>query len=109
MAMGNPNMSLLANNTLTGENFPKWKSNINIVLVSENNMFVLTEECPPVPPANATRAVKEPYDRWIASKNKAKAYMLASMSDALRIKMEPMETAFEIMESLQYDKSFSEA
>ncbi|KAG6495516.1 hypothetical protein ZIOFF_043341 [Zingiber officinale] len=101
MSMGNPIMSLLANNTLTGENFPKWKSNINIVLVSENNRFVLTEECPPVPPANATRAVRELYDRWIASNNKAKAYMLASMSDALRSKMEPKECAFEIMESLQ--------
>ncbi|KAG6469160.1 hypothetical protein ZIOFF_073858 [Zingiber officinale] len=101
MSMGNPIMSLLANNTLTGENFPKWKSNINIVLVSENNRFVLTEECPPVPPANVTRAVRELYDRWIASNNKAKAYMLASMSDALRSKMEPKECAFEIMESLQ--------
>ncbi|XP_073121767.1 uncharacterized protein [Henckelia pumila] len=101
MAMGNPIMSLLANNTLTGENFPKWKSNINIVPVSENNRFVLTDECPPIPPTNATRAVKEPYDRWIAFNNKAKAYMLASMSDSLRIKMEPMETAFDIMKSLQ--------
>ncbi|XP_073136705.1 uncharacterized protein [Henckelia pumila] len=67
----------------------------------EKFWFVLIEECPPAPPANATRAVKKPYDRWIASNNKAKTYMLASISDALRIKMEPMETAFEIMESLQ--------
>ncbi|KAG6473764.1 hypothetical protein ZIOFF_067681 [Zingiber officinale] len=101
MSMGNPIMSLLANNTLTGENFPKWKSNINIVLVSENNRFVLIEECSPVPPANAARAVRELYDRWIASNNKAKAYMLASISDVLRSKMEPKECAFEIMESLQ--------
>ncbi|KAG6470540.1 hypothetical protein ZIOFF_071613 [Zingiber officinale] len=82
MAMENPIMSLFANNTLTRENFPKWKSNINIMLVSENNRFVLTEECPPVPPANAARAVREPYDYWITSNNKAKAYMLASMFDA---------------------------
>ncbi|KAG6499506.1 hypothetical protein ZIOFF_039295 [Zingiber officinale] len=77
-----------------------WKSNINIVLVSENNRFVLTEECPSVPPANVTRVVRELYDRWIASNNKAKAYMLVSMSDALRSKMEPKECTFEIMESL---------
>ncbi|KAG6503613.1 hypothetical protein ZIOFF_035929 [Zingiber officinale] len=101
MSMGNPIMSLLANNTLAGENFPKWKSNINIVLVSENNRFVLTEECPPIPSANAARAIREQYDRWIAPNNKAKAYMLASMSDALRSKMELKECAFEIMESLQ--------
>ncbi|KAG6528267.1 hypothetical protein ZIOFF_010418 [Zingiber officinale] len=101
MSMGNPIMSLLANNTLTGENFPKWKSNINIVLVNENNRFVLIEECPPIPPANVAYDVREQYDRWIASNNKAKAYMLASMSDALRSKMEAKECAFEIMESLQ--------
>ena len=93
-------MSLLPNNTLTRENFLKWKSNINIMLVSENKKFVLTEECPPAPPANATGAAKEQFDRWIASNNRAKEYMLASMSDSLRSKMEPKDTAYEIMESL---------
>ena len=71
------------------------------MLVCENNRFVLTEECPTEPAANAARSVREPYERWIQANNKARAYMLASMSDVLRLKHERMETAIEIMDSLQ--------
>ena len=49
--------TLLSNEKLSGDNFVKWKSNINIVLICENQKFVLTEECPPEPPANASRTV----------------------------------------------------
>ena len=97
MSASNPIIALLANESLTGDNFVKWKSNVNIVLVFENNRFVLTEECPTEPTANAARSVREPYERWIQANNKARAYMLASMSDVL----ERMETAIEIMDSLQ--------
>ena len=101
MSASNPIIALLANESLTGDNFAKWKSNVNIVLVYENNRFVLTEECPAEPAANATRSVREPYERWIQANNKARAYMLASMSDVLRLKHKMMETAIEIMDSLQ--------
>ena len=56
MSTSNPIIALLANEKLTGDNFIKWKSNMNIVLVSEDYKFVLTEKCPPQPAANATRA-----------------------------------------------------
>ena len=56
MSTSNPIITLLANEKLTGDNFIKWKSNMNIVLVSEDYKFVLTEECPPQPAANVTRA-----------------------------------------------------
>ena len=101
MSASNPIIALLANESLTGDNFVKWKSNVNIVLVCENNRFVLTEECPAEPVANAARSVRESYERWIQANNKARAYMLASMSDVLRLKHEMMETAIEIMDSLQ--------
>ena len=55
MSTSNPIIALLANEKLTGDNFIKWKSNMNIVLVSEDYKFVLMEECPPQPAANATR------------------------------------------------------
>ena len=71
------------------------------MLVSENNRFVHTEECPAKPVANAARSVREPYERLIQANNKARDYMLASMSDVLRLKHERMETAIEIMDSLQ--------
>ncbi|RVX18428.1 Retrovirus-related Pol polyprotein from transposon TNT 1-94 [Vitis vinifera] len=57
--MSNPIFSLLASQVLTGENFVKWKSNMNILLINENYHFVLKEDCPPVPPANASKAVSE--------------------------------------------------
>ena len=50
---------------------------------------------------NAAHSVREPYERWIQDNNKARAYMLASMSDVLRLKHERMETAIEIIDSLQ--------
>ena len=71
------------------------------MLVCENNRFVLTEECPAGPVVNAARSVRDPYEHWIQANNKAQAYMLASMSDVLRIKHERMETVIEIMDSLQ--------
>ena len=89
MSASNPIIALLANESLTDDNFVKWKSNVNIVLVCENNRFVLTEECPvepAEPAANAARSVQEPYERWIQANNKARAYMLSSMSDVLRLK-----------------------
>ena len=99
--MSNPIISILANEQLSGENFVKWKSNMNIILLCDNYKFVLKEERPPVPAGNATRNVREAYDRWIAANNKARCYLLAGMSDVLRAKHENMETAYEIMESLQ--------
>ncbi|XP_062108444.1 uncharacterized protein LOC133819259 [Humulus lupulus] len=97
----NPIISLLSKELLTSENFMKWKSNINIVLIGDNSKFVMTEAEPDFPRENASKAVREKYDRWTASNNKAKAYMLASMSEMLRTKMEDIETAYDIMEQLQ--------
>ena len=115
MSSNNPIIDLLANEKLSGDNFIKWKSNINIVLICENQKFVLTEECPLKPPANASHTVRERYDSWIHSNNKARYYMLASMNDVLRKKHEDMETAYEIWESLhalfgqQFDQCCHEA
>ena len=112
---GNPITALIAQEKLTGDNFIKWKSNMNLLLVSENHKFVLNEECPEEPGANAPKHVRDKFDAWIQSNNKAKCYMLVSMSDVLRTKHESMETAFEILESLKEmfgrpsDKSHHEA
>ena len=111
MSASNPIIALLANESLTSDKFVTWKSNVNIVLVYENNRFVLTEECPAEPAANAARSVREPYERWIQTNNKARAYMLANMSDVLRLKHERMETAIEIMDFLQnmFGKQFEQS
>ena len=52
-------IALLTNEQLSGDNFVKWKSNINIVLICENQKFVLTKECPTGPPVNTSRTVRE--------------------------------------------------
>ena len=66
---------------MTGENFAKWKSNINLLLVNEDLRIVLMEECPPEPVAKAAR---EAFDHWVRANNKVKVYMLAGMSELLR-------------------------
>ena len=99
--MGNPITALLSRDVLTGENFQKWKSNLNIVLVSESIRFVLTETRPSAPTANSSRTVKDEFDRWETFNNKAIGYMLTSMSDALRKKLEGKEMAVEILDALQ--------
>ena len=100
MSSSNPIIALLANEKLNGDNYIKWKSNINIVLICENQKFGLTEDCPPEPHATASRNVREKYDSWQLANNKARCYMLACMNDVLRTKHENMETAYEIWESL---------
>ncbi|XP_062114404.1 uncharacterized protein LOC133825488 [Humulus lupulus] len=99
--MSNPIISFLSKELLTGENFPKWKSNINIVLTGDNSKFVMTEVCPDIPGDLSSKESREKYERWLAANKKSKAYMLASMSDTLRTKLEDVETAYEIMDQLQ--------
>ena len=44
--------ALLSRNVLIGENFKKWKSDLNIVLMSENLRFILTDPYPSIPTTN---------------------------------------------------------
>ena len=68
--------------------------------MSENIRFILTEPCPPIPAVNAQRTVRENYERWMNGNNRAISYMLASISDMLRSKMERKVTTLEILEAL---------
>ena len=80
----NPIIALLANEKLNGDNYIKWKSNINIMLICENQKFVLTKECPPEPHATASRSLREKYDFWQTANKKARCYMLAVGHGALK-------------------------
>uniref|UniRef100_A0A803NI11 Gag/pol protein n=1 Tax=Cannabis sativa TaxID=3483 RepID=A0A803NI11_CANSA len=53
-------------------------------MVCENHKFVLTEECPKDPISNGPKNVRDIYDAWIQSSNKAKCFMLVSMDDVLQ-------------------------
>ena len=71
------------------------------MLVGENIKYILNVPKPSVPNNTVTRHVKAEYDQWVASNNKAIAYMLASISDILQAKFENQESAMEILDSLQ--------
>ena len=92
----NPIINFLSLEQLTGENYAKWKINMNLVLINGDYKFVLLEECPPKPTTNAPRAAKEAFDRWV----KANCYILVGMSKLLRKQHEGIATAYEIVQSL---------
>ncbi|KAL5568578.1 hypothetical protein UlMin_025153 [Ulmus minor] len=73
--MSNPIVAILANEQLIGENFVKWKSNMNIVLLCENYKFVLTEECPPELATNVTRNRHEAVKAVMNTKMKNVTYV----------------------------------
>ena len=99
-AMVPPIISILSNDKLTGENYVKWKSNMNAILVCEDLKFFLTEERPPEPARNAGQAVCDTYQKWVTVNEKACCYLLAGMSEVLTAKHEPMALASQMMESL---------
>ncbi|KAA0054368.1 gag/pol protein [Cucumis melo var. makuwa] len=59
------------------------------------------EECPLFPTQNAAQSVKDAYDHWTKANDKARVYILASMSYILSKKHEIMVTARQIMDSLR--------
>ncbi|KAA0034863.1 gag/pol protein [Cucumis melo var. makuwa] len=58
----------------------------------------LVKEYLQVPTANATRTVREAYERWAKANEKARAYILASLSEVLTKKHESMLTAPSVRE-----------
>ncbi|KAM6593389.1 hypothetical protein CsatA_001092 [Cannabis sativa] len=100
MTANNPMVSLLTDNKLNGANFIKWRENINIALIGENSLFVLTEEAPEQPGENATKTVKEKFERWQNVNNKARYSMLSSMVDTLKTRFANTLTTPEIMNHL---------
>ena len=69
-------LQILANDKLTGDNYTKWKNNINAILVTKDLKFVLTGECPPQLAANVARTVCAAYEKWI-SENKKTPHLFA--------------------------------
>ena len=60
--MSNPIIALLSKDVLTWDNFQKWKSNLNIVLVGENIKYILSVSRPPLPNNTAARHDIDVYD-----------------------------------------------
>ncbi|KAA0035897.1 gag/pol protein [Cucumis melo var. makuwa] len=91
-------VQLLASEKLNGDKYAAWKSNLNGV---DNLRFFLTEECPQTSASNANRTSQEAYDRWVKANEKARVYILASMTNVLAKKYESLATAKEIVDALR--------
>ncbi|TYK23823.1 gag/pol protein [Cucumis melo var. makuwa] len=85
-------VQLLPSKKLNDNNYAAWKSNLNTILVVDDLRFVLTVECPQTSAFNANRTSQEAYDRWVKANEKARVYILASMSDVLAKKHESLAT-----------------
>ena len=92
---------LLASEKLNGDNYATWKSNLNTILVVDDLRFVLTEKCPQTPASNANQTSQKADDRWVKANEKARVYILASMTDVIEKKHKSLATAKEIMDSLK--------
>ncbi|XP_022891748.1 uncharacterized protein LOC111406588 [Olea europaea var. sylvestris] len=97
----NPLSVILNKNQLVGENYADWKRNLNIVLTAEKHKFVLDEVCLEAPKDDSTESQKAAYEKWHHSDKMAHCYILASVLNVLQQKHQNMETAFDIIESLQ--------
>ena len=86
---------------LTRNNFVEWKHNLDIVLIAEDHIYVLTTPCPPEPQANAAAAVKREWDKWKNQNGTARCYMLASILRVLQHQFQSNDSVASIMDSLK--------
>ncbi|XP_060960945.1 uncharacterized protein LOC133031460 [Cannabis sativa] len=100
MTMNKLMVSLLTDNKLFVANIVKWKDNINIALIGENAMFVLTDEAPEQQGENATKEIKEKLEHWKNANKKARYFMSSSMVDTLKTRFANTLMAAEIMNQL---------
>ncbi|KAK4833980.1 hypothetical protein QYF36_014383 [Acer negundo] len=94
-------MNILKDNTLTGDNYVTWKRKIGLLLQSEKHKFVLTTPKPPAPNNESSIMCRDEYEQWKTSDDMAKCYIMATISDVLQQQHEGMESAADIMMSLE--------
>ena len=92
---------ILNQNKLTGKNYKDWKRKLFIVLIAKNYKYVLTQPRPPVSAEDAHRNQMRLFEKWQKVNEMAKCYILASIFNILQTKHQNLETATEIMDSLQ--------
>ncbi|KAK4855041.1 hypothetical protein QYF36_003447 [Acer negundo] len=94
-------MNIPKDNTLTGDNYVTWKRKIGLLLQSEKHKFVLTTPKPPAPNNESSIMYRDEYEQWKTSDDMAKCYIMATISDVLQQQHEGMESAADIMMSLE--------
>ena len=72
MSALSPLATILTQNKLTENNYAEWKRNLDIVLTTEDHIYVISTPCPLEPPANVAAAVKREFDKWKKSNGMAR-------------------------------------
>ena len=76
----NPLAIIINQNKLTRPNYVDWKRNLDIVLTTEEYKYILTEEYPDLPTANALSLERERYETWVKADKMTRWYILALIS-----------------------------
>ena len=100
ISASNPLARILDTHRLTGPNYKDWLRNYKIVLGSEKLTHVLDQD-PPTLPARPSTEQRASLEKWIDEDNKARYYMLGSMSDELQRQHEDIGTARQMLAHLQ--------
>ena len=101
MSAFSPLATILPQNKLTRNNYVEWKRNLDIMLIVEDHIYVLSTPYSLELPANAAAAVKYEFDKWKKSNGMARCYMLASIAGVLQHQFQLNGSAASIMDSLK--------
>ena len=83
--------SLLDSDKLTGPKFDSWYQKLKIVLEHERILYVLTNQAPEELTANAPRAMRDTYMKWLNDRMTVRCVMRAAMNDELNHKFEDVQ------------------
>ena len=82
---------LFRSDKLIGLNFDSWYRKLKIVLEHERILYILMDEAPKEPTANASRAVRDTYMKWLNDRMTVHCVMRAAMNDELSHKFEDVQ------------------
>ncbi|VFQ82156.1 unnamed protein product [Cuscuta campestris] len=83
--------SILDKDKLIGSNFLDSQRNLVIILRHEKKEYVLERAIPPIPAANASREIKDSYEKHVDDDNEVACLMLATMTSDLQKHHESMK------------------
>ena len=100
MSTSNPLTKILDTHILIGSNFKDWLRNYRIILNFKKLTHVLDQD-PPTMPARPTAEQRVSLKKWIDDDNKARYYMLGTMSNDLQRQHENILTIHQMLAHLQ--------
>ena len=100
MSASNPLACILDRHRLTGPNYKDWLRNYKIILDFKKLIHVLDQD-PHTLSAHPSIVQRASLEKWIDEDNKAKYYILGSISDELQCQHEDTETARQMLAHLQ--------